>query len=88
MDPTLQKAYSDLESDIQGALRDHHGNASVISTAMNTLLLYPDRPFGLGALYGHSVNPDSGERERFPLPSHRISMRASCTQKSGVCWRR
>ncbi|WP_155121632.1 helicase-related protein [Bryobacter aggregatus] len=65
MDPTLRKAYSDLESDIQGALRDHHGNASVISTAMNALLLYPDRPFGLGALYGHSVNPESGERERF-----------------------
>ncbi len=65
MDPELKKAYSDLENDIRDALREHHGNASVISTAMNALLLYPDRPFRLGTLYGFCTNPDSGERERF-----------------------
>ena len=67
MDPDLKKAYADLEDDIRDALREHHGNASVISTAMNALLLYPDRPFGLGTLYGFSTNPESGERERFVI---------------------
>jgi hypothetical protein len=67
MDADLKKAYSDLESDIRDALREHHGNASVISTAMNALLLYPDRPFGLGTLYGYALNPESGERERFVI---------------------
>lgn len=67
MDAELKKAYSDLESDIREALREHHGNASVISTAMNALLLYPDRPFGIGTLYGYALNPDSGERERFVI---------------------
>lgn len=67
MDAELKKAYSDLENDIRDALREHHGNASVISTAMNALLLYPDRPFGLGTLYGFYTNPESGERERFVI---------------------
>lgn len=66
MDPELKKAYSGLEDDIRAALREHHGNASVISTAMNALLLYPDRPFGLGTLYGFCTN-ESGERERFVI---------------------
>lgn len=66
MDPQLKKAYSGLEDDIRAALREHHGNASVISTAMNALLLYPDRPFGLGTLYGFCTN-ESGERERFVI---------------------
>jgi hypothetical protein len=39
----------------------------VISTVMNPLLLYPDRPFGLGTLYGFCTNPESGERERFVI---------------------
>src|SRR5690606_31657056 len=58
MDPVLKSAYSKLESDVSDALREHRGNASVISTAMNALLLYPDRPFGLGTLYGFALNED------------------------------
>lgn len=66
MDPVLKEAYSALEDDIREALRENHGNASVISTAMNALLLYPDRPFGLGTLYGHRTT-DQGDRERFVI---------------------
>jgi hypothetical protein len=65
MDAGLKQAYSDLETSIRDALRDHHGNASVVSTAMNALLLYPDRPYGLGTLYGYCTNEETGERERF-----------------------
>ena len=64
MDPPLREAYQKLEDDISEALRNHHGNSSVISTAMNALLLYPDKPHGLGPLYGYTTNED-GERERF-----------------------
>jgi superfamily II DNA or RNA helicase len=67
MDPKLTKAYSDLEQAIRDALREHRGNASVVSTAMNALLLYPDRPFGLGTLYGYCTNEETGERERFVI---------------------
>src|SRR6185436_12187557 len=67
LDPVLKEAYGRLEDDVREALRDHHGNASVISTAMNALLLYPDRPYGLGALYGFCRNEETGERERFVI---------------------
>jgi len=67
MDPTLAFAYAKLEEDVTAALREYHGNPSVISTAMNALLLYPDRPYGLGTLYGYRVDKETGERERFVI---------------------
>jgi hypothetical protein len=47
MDPALAKAYESLKEDVTEALREHHANSSVVSTAMNALLLYPDRPTAL-----------------------------------------
>jgi hypothetical protein len=67
MDPALANAYGKLEDDITAALREHHGNSSVISTAMNALLLYPDRPYALGTLYGYQTDPETGYRERFVI---------------------
>ncbi len=67
MDPVLANAYEKLEDDITAALREHHGNSSVISTAMNALLLYPDRPYGLGTLYGYQTDQETGQRERFVI---------------------
>jgi hypothetical protein len=32
---------------------------------MNALLLCPDRPYGLGTLYGYCTNEETVERERF-----------------------
>ena len=52
MDPPLKEAYAEFEGEIKEALRAHRGNQSVVSTALNALLLYPDRPFGLGELTG------------------------------------
>src|SRR5207302_8153399 len=48
MDPQLKQAYEELEEQIKKALMEHRGNPSVISTALNALLLFPDRPFGIG----------------------------------------
>ena len=67
MDRALKQAYGRLEDDVREALRQHHGNASVVSTGMNALLLYPDRPFGLGTLYGFDRDPETGERQRFVI---------------------
>lgn len=69
MDAPLKQAYEELEKDIQDALKEHWGNPSVLSTGMNALLLYPDRPFRLGDLIGYATNPETNERERF-LISH------------------
>ena len=65
MDEELAKAYQELERDISNALREHRGNPSVASTALNALLLYPDRPRDLGPLYGSEYDPETRRRERF-----------------------
>jgi len=65
MDPVLCEAYQKLEEAITEALKEHRGNRSVMSTALNALMLYPDRPFHLGPLYGYEYNPESQKRERF-----------------------
>lgn len=71
MDPVLANAYKDLEEDIKVALEQHHGNQSVVSAGLNMLMLFPDRPFGIGTLYGYATNPETAERERFHFGSAR-----------------
>jgi hypothetical protein len=67
MDAPLKAAYAELEGEIKEALRSHQGNQSVVSTALNTLLAYPDRPFAWGELTGYEYNPETGRRERFRI---------------------
>lgn len=67
MDPVLGKAYKDLEEDVKAALEEHHGNQSVISAGLNVLMLFPDRPFEIGTLYGYATDAETGERERFVI---------------------
>src|SRR6267143_2058374 len=65
MDTPLRDAYKKLEEAIKKALQEHRRNPSVMSVALNALLLYPDRPFGLGDLYGYEYDPVTQKRERF-----------------------
>src|SRR5690348_2614632 len=65
MDPPLKEAYKKLEGDVKEALQEHRGNQSVLSVALNTLLAYPDRPFGFGELIGREYNPETQRREPF-----------------------
>src|SRR6266481_5628036 len=58
MDPLMMAAYRELEDAIRQALKEHKGNRSVLSTMLNTLLLYPDHPYGLGTLYGKEFDHD------------------------------
>ena len=65
MDPPLREAYKKLEEDVKDALKEHRGNQSVMSVALNALLLYPDRPFHLGDLFGWEYDPETQRREKF-----------------------
>src|SRR5882762_5200280 len=65
MDPLMMAAYRELEDAIRQALKEHKGNRSVLSTMLNTLLLYPDHPYGLGTLYGAEF--DSELKRKVPF---------------------
>lgn len=71
MDTPLKEAYKKLEEDVKTALKEHRGNQSVMSVALNALLLYPDRPFHLGNLYGREYDPETQRRERFLIAEMR-----------------
>lgn len=71
MDPPLKEAYEKLEEDVKNALKEHRGNQSVMSVALNALLLYPDRPFRLGNLFGWEYDPETQRREKFLIAETR-----------------
>jgi superfamily II DNA or RNA helicase len=67
MDALMLDAYRELEDAIRKALKEHRGNRSVLSTMLNTLLLYPDHPYGLGTLYGTEFDPELKRNVRFVI---------------------
>ena len=67
MDPLMMGAYRELEDAMRQALKEHRGNRSVMSTMLNTLLLYPDHPYGLGTLYGTEFDPELKRNVRFVM---------------------
>jgi superfamily II DNA or RNA helicase len=67
MDPVMMAAYRELEDSIRKALKEHKGNRSVLSTMLNSLLLYPDHPYDLGTLYGTEFDKEVGHRIRFVI---------------------
>ena len=71
MDPLMMAAYRELEDAIRQALKEHRGNRSVLSTMLNTLLLYPDHPYGLGTLYGTEFDPEAKRNVRFVIAETR-----------------
>jgi len=71
MDPTMMAAYRELEDAIRKALREHRGNRSVLSTMLNTLLLFPDHPYGLGTLYGSEFDPELKRKAGFVIAETR-----------------
>jgi superfamily II DNA or RNA helicase len=71
MDALMMSAYRELEDAIRKALKEHRGNRSVLSTMLNTLLLYPDHPNGLGTLYGTEFDPELKRNVRFVIAETR-----------------
>jgi superfamily II DNA or RNA helicase len=71
MDPLLIASYRELEDAIRKALKEHRGNRSVLSTMLNTLLLYPDHPYGLGTLYGKEFDEELKRNVSFVIAETR-----------------
>ena len=71
MDPLMMASYRELEDAIRKALKEHRGNRSVLSTMLNTLLLYPDHPYGLGTLFGTEFDPELKRNVRFVIAETR-----------------
>jgi superfamily II DNA or RNA helicase len=71
MDALMMSAYRELEDAIRKALKEHRGNRSVLSTMLNTLLLFPDHPYGLGTLYGTEFDPELKRNVRFVIAETR-----------------
>jgi len=71
MDPLMMAAYRELEDSIRKALKEHRGNRSVLSTMLNTLLLYPDHPYGLGTLYGKEFDQEVKRNVSFVIAETR-----------------
>jgi hypothetical protein len=65
MDSELGKAYGELEEEIRTAMRSHRGNKSLMSILLNTLLLYPDHPYGFDAISARAFDPQTREYVRF-----------------------
>jgi SNF2 family DNA or RNA helicase len=65
MDFEHAKAYEELEEDIRTAMRAHRGNKSLMSILLNTLLLYPDHPYGFEDIWARAFDPQTKEYARF-----------------------
>jgi hypothetical protein len=65
MDKELAGAYEELEEDIRSAIRSHRGNKSLMSILLNTLLLYPDHPYGFEDIWARAFDPQTKEYVRF-----------------------
>src|SRR5260370_22389595 len=71
MDPLMMAAYRELEDAIRKALNGHRGNRSVLSTMLNTLLLYPDHPYGFATLYGKEFDQELKRNVSFVIAETR-----------------
>ncbi|HET6178417.1 MAG TPA: helicase-related protein [Candidatus Sulfotelmatobacter sp.] len=71
MDTPMREAYHELEDEIRKALKAHRGNRSVLSTMLNSLLVYPDHPYGIGTLYGTEFDPELKRKVRFVIAEPR-----------------
>lgn len=67
MDKEMREAYGKLEDDIKACLKENRKNRSVISKMLNSLLLYPDHPFGLGTIWGKRRNKEGRQWEKFVI---------------------
>ena len=71
MDEELAAAYGELERDIRAAMRAHRGNKSLMSILLNTLLLYPDHPYGFEDIWARAFDPQAKEYVRFLVTTPR-----------------
>jgi hypothetical protein len=63
MDCELSEAYTDILEAIKKALEEYPRNPSLTSLMLNTLLCYPDHPFGFDAIDGKIKDKQTGAIE-------------------------
>src|SRR3954447_14356286 len=61
MDAGPQNAYEALEKTLRDAMAEHRGNKSLMSVLLNTLLLYPDHPYGFDEIWARAFDPSTKE---------------------------
>jgi len=67
MSPDLASAYDGLAEDFKAAIMEHGKGGSVISTMLNSLLLYPDHPFDMGTITARVFNEEFHTFERVDI---------------------
>jgi hypothetical protein len=65
MDMPLRKAYEELEKTLRDAMAEHRGNKSLMSVLLNTLLLYPDHPYGFDDIWARALDPATKKFYKF-----------------------
>jgi superfamily II DNA or RNA helicase len=64
MPAEMETAYDYLSTQFKDAIREHGKGGSIISTMLNTLLLYPDHPFDIGQITARVFNEETHDFER------------------------
>jgi superfamily II DNA or RNA helicase len=71
MDKELKQAYADLEAQIKASIKANFKNRSVVSKMLNSLLVYPDHPFGIGTIWGKRRPKGERHWEKFVIAEPR-----------------
>jgi len=61
MSDVLAEAYTELEKELRSAMAEKRGNKSLMSVLLNTLLLYPDHPYGFEEIWARAFDPSTRE---------------------------
>ena len=64
MPSDMADAYDDLAARFKDAIREYGKGGSIISTMLNTLLLYPDHPFGFGEITARVFDEETHDFKR------------------------
>jgi SNF2 family DNA or RNA helicase len=65
LEEPLASAYEELEKALKSAMTEHRGNKSLMSVLLNTLLLYPDHPYGFEDIWARAFDPAKKEYYKF-----------------------
>jgi SNF2 family DNA or RNA helicase len=71
MEVRLAEAYEELEKALRDAMAEHRGNKSLMSVLLNTLLLYPDHPYGFEQIWARALDPATKEYYKFLVATPR-----------------
>lgn len=71
MDDELARAYEKLSEDIRKAISEDRRNKSLRSVMLNTLLVYPDHPFGIETIWGKRYDASVHGMVRFHVSTPR-----------------